>query len=91
MGAHESNKGLCEALVRAFETMQCLKVLSHAMRHQSTSTSVPISVQHHSSETELTCTSIVNRLVARQCALPEAFHNSDYLLSVEHARHSQRN
>lgn len=89
MGVHESNKGLCEALLRAFETMQCLKVLSHATQHQSTNTSGPMPVERRSSEIELTCNSIVQRLVARQCKLPEALHCSDWFLSIEHDQHEE--
>lgn len=63
MGAHETNKGLCEALVRAFVIAGCNKV----------DTQSNIATTHnHRNKTDLTadCAHILERLRARGCSLP---------------------
>ncbi len=62
MGAHETNKGLCEALVRAFLVAGCNTVDTGA---NPTADKARSSIDH-----AFDCTRILERLRARGCALP---------------------
>lgn len=82
MGAHESNRGLCKALLRAFETMRC---------HQS----IPKNSNEspnllHTSQLDDMCNDIVHRLIVRQCPLPDVIADAEWHLSADVFRRQQQ-
>lgn len=56
MGAHESNKGLCKALMRAFLTLQCEQMNAGNVVAQDVTTK---------------CTAILQRMRERACEMPD--------------------
>lgn len=75
MGVHESNKGLCEALHRAFETMNC----AHQTHRSTTS---PTDSPSPSSDAMATCKDVIDRLIVRECSLPDSLRHPESHIST---------
>lgn len=62
MGVHESNQGLCAALLRGFETLKCSASDLGAGDIQS--------VQQVEGPYSVTCKDLLARLIDRNCSIP---------------------
>lgn len=86
MGVHESNHGLCEALHRAFETMQCVQKLASAS--EKTEGNYPLSPPPSTAESSdshllSACSNLLRRLILRQCQIPLLIQDADWFDSEE--------
>lgn len=76
MGVHESSKGVCQALTRAFDSMDCA---SHAQNPNSNDS------PNHSQDANALdmCSNLVRRLIARGCTVPDTVRKAEWYLASE--------
>lgn len=67
MGAHESNKGICQALVKAFKTLKCQTHLPIRVNQEIDSNNF----SKKRSEEQEVCKQILERLHERKCSVQQ--------------------
>lgn len=85
MGVHESNAGLCEALNRAFESLQCIEHIMAAQNRVSNNCSSPSAVSQGTfdSQKDVSCVDLLRRLISRQCSISQHIRDSDWFESYD--------